>query len=306
MTMDQIINVLVTITLIAMMVAVGLGVTFAELTRVASNWRLVGQALLANYVCVPAVTVGLLLLVHPADPLVPAGFLILAVCPGAPFGPPCTQIAKGNVAVAAGLMVLLASSSAMAAPLLLLYLLPLRSGAETLQVDPIKLVSTLFVTQLLPLSFGLGLRHYWPRWAAKLQKPSSLLSGLLGLSTVGLILIVQFRLLAEISWRGWIGMIVLLLASCASGWLLGGPGLDNRKALALTTVLRNVGVGLVIAAGNFAGTAAVTATLAYGIFEIIGALLLALAWSRGAAAINSDTGSAKLSPSPGKPFAKEI
>jgi BASS family bile acid:Na+ symporter len=50
--------------------------------------------------------------------------------------------------------------------------------------------------------------------------------------------------------------------------------------MALTTSLRNVGVGLVIAAGNFAGTAAVTATLAYGIFEIIGSLLLALAWGR--------------------------
>jgi BASS family bile acid:Na+ symporter len=50
--------------------------------------------------------------------------------------------------------------------------------------------------------------------------------------------------------------------------------------LALTTSLRNVGVGLVIVTGNFGGTAAVTAVLAYGIFEIVGSLLLALAWSR--------------------------
>ena len=37
-------------------------------------------------------------------------------------------------------------------------------------------------------------------------------------------------------------------------------------------------VGLVIATSNFGGTAAVTAVLAYGIFEIVGSLLLALAW----------------------------
>jgi hypothetical protein len=42
--------------------------------------------------------------------------------------------------------------------------------------------------------------------------------------------------------------------------------------------LRNVGVGLVIATGNFPGTAAVTSTLVFGIFEIIGSLLLAWAW----------------------------
>ena len=37
--------------------------------------------------------------------------------------------------------------------------------------------------------------------------------------------------------------------------------------MALTTALRNVGVGLVIVTGNFAGTPAVSAALAYGIVE---------------------------------------
>src|SRR5262249_26396522 len=126
MTIDQLINVLVTITLIEMMVAIGLDVTFVDLVSVVRNWRLVARAALANYVCVPAVTVGLLLLFAP-HPRVAAGFLILAVCPGAPYGPPFTAIAKGNVAVAIGLMVILAGSSAILAPILLYYLLPLMS-----------------------------------------------------------------------------------------------------------------------------------------------------------------------------------
>src|SRR4051794_26012991 len=103
MTATQFINILVPVTLIEMMIAIGLGVSFTELAAVARNWRLVTKAALANYLCVPVVTVGLLILVHPADPMVPAGFLILAVCPGAPFGPGCTELAKGNVPVAVGL-----------------------------------------------------------------------------------------------------------------------------------------------------------------------------------------------------------
>jgi BASS family bile acid:Na+ symporter len=280
MSIDQLINILVTIMLIEMMAAVGLGVTFAELMDIAKNCRLVLQAGLANYVCVPAVTLGLLILFHPADPMVSAGFLILAVCPGAPFGPACTGLAKGNVPASVGLMVVLAGSSAIAAPLLLRFLLPLVSGDESLQVDAAKIVTTLSITQLLPLAVGLCLRHWGPGLATRLLKPANQLSALLGLATTGLILVVQFRLLAEIGLRGWVGMSALLIASLASGWLLGGPGADNRKAMALTTSLRNVGVGLVIAAGSFAGTAAMTATLAYGIFEIIGSLLLALAWGR--------------------------
>lgn len=285
MSIDQFINILVTVMLIEMMVAVGLGVSLAQLVGVARNWRLVLRAGIANYVCVPAATVGLVILVRPADPLVPVGFLILAVCPGAPFGPPCTGIAKGNVSLAVGLMVILAGSSAIAAPLLLRLLLPWLSGDEALQVDALKIVGTLLLTQLAPLGVGLGLRHWRPGLAERLRKPANVVSAVLGLSTVGLILVVQFHLLAEISLGGWIGMAALLLASAASGWLLGGPGIDNRRAVALTTCLRNVGVGLVIAAGNFAGTAAVTAALAYGIFEIVGSLLLAVAWGRRRAAL---------------------
>ena len=48
--------------------------------------------------------------------------------------------------------------------------------------------------------------------------------------------------------------------------------------MTLTTSLRNVAVGLVIATGNFAGSPAVTAVLAYGVFEIVGSLVLALSW----------------------------
>jgi len=278
MTAATLIKILVPLTLIEMMVAIGLGVSFAELAAAARNWRLATKAALANYLCVPAVTVGLLLLFHPADATVPAGFLILAVCPGAPFGPGCTRLARGNVAASVGLMVLLAGSSAIAAPLLLHFLLPLLSGSEALQVDAGQIVVTLLATQLAPLCLGLGVRHGLPGLANRLQRPANLLSAILNLATIGVVLVVYFPLLAEIRLRGYMGMLALLVASWAAGWLLGGPGSDNRRALALTTSLRNVGVGLVIATGNFGGTAAVTAVLAYGIFEIVGSLLLALAW----------------------------
>jgi bile acid:Na+ symporter, BASS family len=286
--MDQLINVSVIITLIGMMASIGLGVDHAELLVVARNWRLVAQAAVANYICVPAITIGLLALLRPADPMVSAGFLILAVCPGAPFGPPCAKIAGGNVAAAVGSMVILAGSSAIAAPLILYVLLPWLSGEGALRVDAGKIVNTLLVTQLLPLAVGLGVRHWLPRLAKRLEKPASLVSAVLGLWSIGLIVVVQFHLLTAIGWRGWIGMSALLIGTVASGWLLAGPGVANRKSMALTTSLRNVGVGLVIATGSFGGTAAVTAVTAYGIFEILGSFLLALVWARhGAATMHS-------------------
>jgi len=279
------INILVTITLVEMMAAIGLGVTFGDLVEVAWNWRLLAQAAAANYICVPAAAVGLLVLFR-ANSMVAAGFLILAACPGAPFGPPFTAIARGNVAVSVGLMVILAGSSAILAPLLLYLLIPLLSESESLAVEGTRIAGTLFVTQLVPLCVGVAVRQWRPLLADRLKEPANQLSKVLNLVAIGLILVVHFDLLTEIRLRAFVGMLALLIASWAAGWLLGGPGTGNRKAMTLTTSLRNVGVGLVIATGAFASTAAVTATLVYGLFEVVGSLLLAVAWGRRAPAAN--------------------
>src|SRR5256885_2860722 len=138
MTVDRLINILAAITLIEMMVTIGLGVIWSDVLRVASNWSLVVRAMLANYILVPAAAVGLLLLFH-ANPMVAAGFLVAAVCPGAPYGPPFTVMAKGNATLAVGLMVILAASSAIIAPLLLRFLLPLVAGNTALNIHVFKM-----------------------------------------------------------------------------------------------------------------------------------------------------------------------
>jgi BASS family bile acid:Na+ symporter len=277
--LNLLINLLTAVTLFEMMVTIGMGVTFADLLGVARNGRLVGMAALANYVCVPAAAVGLLLLFH-ADALIAAGFLIAAVCPGAPYGPPFTGIAKGNVARAVGLMTMLAGSSALLAPLLLHFLLPLTSGDEKAQINVGKMVSTLLIAQFLPLCIGLGIRQWRPALADRLKKPAKLLSLVLNLVTFGVILTVQWGLLMGIPLRAYLGMLALVLAAVGAGWLLGGPGSENRTAMTMATAVRNVGVSLVIATGSFPGTKAVTAATAFAIFQTIVMALVALAWGR--------------------------
>jgi BASS family bile acid:Na+ symporter len=195
-------------------------------------------------------------------------------------------------------MVVLAASSALLAPLLLYFLLPILAGNEPLKVDAARMVGTLLATQLVPLCLGLAVRQWRPRAADRLQGPATLASKVLNVLTIGGILATQYQTLAEVPPRAFIGMVALLAASLAAGWLLGGPGGDNRKAMTLTTALRNVGVGLVIATGAFAGTPAVTAVLAYGLFGVLASLLLAWAWGRLSAA-KLLVGQVPVTPTPG-------
>ena len=279
MSIDKLINILVTITLLEMMVAIGLGVTVPQVAAVAKDRKLLLRALISNYVAVPIAVLALLSAFH-APAMVGAGLLIAAVCPGAPYGPPFTGMAKGNVPVAVGLMVILAGSSAVVAPLLLHFLLPLIAGNQPLKVNAVKIVSTLLIAQLLPLSAGLALRARKAALAARLEGPAKKLSTLLNLAVFGFIVYAKWHMLTSISGRGLFGMLLIALATLVIGWAFGGVNVETRRAMAASTSVRNVGVALVIATGSFAGTQAVTSALAYAIFQTILLALFVMAWGK--------------------------
>ena len=131
----------------------------------------------------------------------------------------------------------------------------------------------------LPLAAGLAFHHYAPKLTGQIARPVGLLANLLLLGVFALVLVREYETLATIRLRGWFGMSLLVAASLAIGWLFGGPCRSRRKALAVTTAVRNAAVALVIVSSNFAQTAAVTAVVAYALVSIFStfgfALLLA-------------------------------
>lgn len=279
MTLDAIVSILVAVTLIELMFATGLGVTLTDVAAAIRDWRLVARASVANYVAVPAATIALLLLIDP-DPMTAAGFLILAVCPGAPYGPPLTALAGGQTATSVGLMVLLACSSVALAPLLLPVLIPMTIGSGDLHVDPVAMLGAILGTQLLPLCAGLAVRHWRPNLAARWLHPAVILSKLLNGILLAVLLITQLPDLLRVRPVGIGGMIVLLAISLAAGWVSGRQQKEERRTLALATSIRNVGLGIEITAAAFPGTHAVTAVLAYGVVQLLGSFLVALWWHR--------------------------
>lgn len=272
---DKLVNPLVLILLIEMMVATGLGVSFGDLAGVVKNAGLLARAALANYVLVPTAAI-LLLYLFQTDPMVSAGFLLVAVCPGAPFAPPLTAMAKGDVQVSVGLMVILAASSAILAPILLRFLLPLMARGANLKIDMFKIVTTLLMTQILPLGIGMLVHSRLRKRAEKLQKPANLLSAVLSLVVFALIISLQYRTLAEIRWVGFVGLALLILLCLAAGWIVGGQVSGIRRAVGLTTAARNVGVALVIATASFPDSAAATAVIVVAMFQTLLLALIAL------------------------------
>ena len=233
MTPELFVKLLTFVGLVAMMLSMGMRVSVDDVLASTRNLRSVALGLLANFLLAPAVTIGLLV-VFDADPMVSVGFLVLAVCPGAPVGPPFAAVAKGDVALATGLMVILAGLSTVLSPALLsVMLVPLLPASE-LRIDYLAIAQTLLVVQVLPLAIGLGAQRWAPKFTARAGKPIGLVGNLLLVGAIGLILAREHETLALVRLRGWIGMLLLLASCLLIGWLCGGPSPATRKALALT------------------------------------------------------------------------
>ncbi|WP_460359240.1 hypothetical protein [Mycobacterium sp. ZZG] len=91
---------------VSSMLAMGLGLRITEITAPLRNARLVAMSLLANFLLMPAAAV-LLAKVLALDEPFAVGLLLLGVAAGASFLPKLAQIAKGDLAFAVAVVVLL-------------------------------------------------------------------------------------------------------------------------------------------------------------------------------------------------------
>ena len=228
---------------ITSMLAMGMSLTVKQIIDPLRNVRLVILVLVGNFVLVPALAWLLTLLLPMGQPQATA-LILVGACAGAPFLPKLAQMAKGNLALSVGMMVLLMVVTIFYAPLVLPLLLP---GA---QVDALAIAQSLIVLMLLPLAIGLLAKLRYPETATDWQPHLSQAStySLMLLTVTALVL--QFRNIigAVGSWL-LLGTVVLVVGAFLIGYLLslGSPPAE-RNVLALGTGQRNLSAALLVGA----------------------------------------------------------
>jgi len=227
------------------MLGMGLGLTVGQILAPLRNVRLVALSLVANFVLMPLAAVGLARLLRLDEPL-GVGLILLGASAGAPFLPKLAQIAKGNLAFAVGLMVLLMVLTIAYLPLVLPLLL------EGVSVNPAKIARTLVLLMLLPLAVALGVKAKLPAVAARTKPALDKISNLSLILLIVLLVIVNLKsVLSVFGTRGILAGLLFLAAGYGIGWLLGGPAADTRPVLGLGTSQRNIAAALVVGAQSF-------------------------------------------------------
>ena len=227
------------------MLAMGLGLKVAQITAPLRNLRLVAMSLLANFAVMPLGAIVLARVLRLDEPL-GVGLLLLGVAAGAPFLPKLAQIAKGNLAFAVALMVLLMVITVGYLPLVLPILLP------GVSVNPVKIARSLVLLMLLPLAGALAVNAKLPAAAARAKPLFDRLSSLGLVLVVLLLVVVNFNdVLSLFGTRAILAGLLFIALGYAVGWALGGPGADTRPVLGLGTAQRNIAAALVVGSQSF-------------------------------------------------------
>ena len=230
---------------ITSMLAMGLSLTVAQIIAPLRNARLVILALVANFVVVPIVAY-LILLVIPLEQGLATGLIILATAAGAPFLPKLVQVAKGDVALSVGLMVLLMVVTTIYMPIVLPLLL------QGVQINPLDIARSLVVMMLIPLAAGLFVKARYETAAESLfphmNQASSLAMVLLLVSGLAVNL---SSIIGVIGTGGILAIVIFLVVSLACGYLLGGREAGTRSVLGLGTAQRNLSAAFLVAVQSF-------------------------------------------------------
>ncbi|MBE2224999.1 MAG: bile acid:sodium symporter [Anaerolineae bacterium] len=249
--------------IVTSMLAMGMSLTMPQIIAPLKNVRLVILALLANFVLIPLLAYGIILVI-PLEQSLQIGLIVLATAAGAPFLPKLVQGAKGDIAFGVGLMVLLMVVTIIYMPIVLPLLLP------GVSVNPWDIAKSLIVLMLIPLTLGLLFKSHSPDSATHWQPVMNKVSGLaiLVLLVVGLGLNVSNIISLIGSW-GFLALLLFIVGSFLIGMLLGGRQPGIRSVMGLGTAQRNVSAAILVSVQNFSGTNTLS-------FVLVAAILLLL------------------------------
>lgn len=253
------------------------GHLFESLKRVG----LLGRALLANFIIVPAAGVLLEMLFRLPEHSehVATGFMLMAIAPGVPFVLSSVRKRGGRLSLAVELAIFLPLLSIVTVPLTAAIPGVLPPGAAE-RLPMTQFLTTLVLFQLVPLLVGIAVGERAPALADRLSRPVQIL---FFVAIIALLGILTPKLIASVATvfgsNGMAAMLCLVLLSLGTGWLLGGPEREDRRVLGLGTALRNIGLAALIASTSLS-SGVVATVLTYFLVQFVVTTLFGVYFTR--------------------------
>jgi BASS family bile acid:Na+ symporter len=209
---------------------------------------------------------------------VATGMLLLAAAPFAPVVPVFAKMARGDLALAAGLTALFPFAAAFLTPFICQFSLSLLRDEGALHFNIVAILLLLISTITLPMALGMIVRHLSPAWAHRLTRPAEFVSQATGALSLAFVTVVESGTIAAVGTRSLLVMAALFEISLLLGYAIGGSSPRQRRVVALGTSNRNIALAILLAVASFPGTPVVGTVVANGLVLIFLGLLHVGQW----------------------------
>jgi len=234
----------IAIFLVTAMLSLGLDMTVKQVIEPLRNRRLVIVSLLTSVVAVPLIAIILTRFI-PMEPALAMGLVLYALAAGTEGGPKFVQLINGNTAFAFGLLAVLLIVTVIFLPLVINVAIP---DAE---VSIGEVVPKMLLLVALPIGLGMLVNAQLTDLAERINFAVHPLSMIFLALAFTLIIYVNIEAIVSLPSAALLAGLLLFALSYGAGYAAGGPAVENRKALAIMTFVRNGSISMLLAGQVF-------------------------------------------------------
>lgn len=284
---------LLNITLAFVMFGVALELKTEKFKRVFTNPKPAIIGIIAQFLLLPILTLGLVLILDPT-PGIALGMILVAACPGGNISNFMTSLAKGNTELSVSLTAVADVSALFMTPFNFafwggIYAAIYSKGSGLIipiEIDPFEMFKTMFILLGIPLTIGMLFSYKFPKITSKIVKPIKIASIVIFASYV--IGAIALNWMYFYKYVHLVFLIVLIhnalaLSTGFSIAKLFKLSKNNVRTITIETGIQNSGLALVLIFNpklfNGMGGMAFIAAL-WGIWHIVSGLGMAAYWSR--------------------------
>lgn len=281
------------VTLACIMFGVALDIKVDQFKHILLNPKSALLGIGSQFILLPALTFGLVLLLKP-PPSVAMGMILISACPGGNISNFISSLAKANVALSVSLTAFATLAATFLTPLNFaiwggLYV-KYQEAANTLnipiRIEFLEMAKVVFILLGLPLISGMLFAAKFPQTTAKILKPAKIISIFLYMT------FIVGALMANLEYiPGYILPIALIVfflnaQTLFTGYLVGTIGRvskPDRRTLSIETGIQNSGLALVLIFNpNLFGAIGGMAFMAawWGIWQMVSGIGLAIVLAR--------------------------
>lgn len=284
---DPRIGMIVSVMVGFLVFAVSLDLTWEKLLRVVKRPKAPTIGLIAQFGILPAIAflVGLYLTEAPSIAL---DLLLVTCCPGGALSNYLTGVAKGDVATSISMTTVSTLFSIILTPVLFAFWASMNPSIlailQNINMDPQRVIMTLLIMLVIPVTGGMLLRAKRPRTANRIRKAVRLIAGIVFAVIVAMIIGSNIKSLALLAQTALFPVIVTFTIAVGLGWSLAklaGLKSADRRAVAIEVAFQNVALAIGLGITFFPSLAGITAvSILWGIVHLTLGTGLAFVWSR--------------------------